>query len=209
MRCVDELFVSTRWKYRAAAAQKSAPKAAAKPSAKVAAWVEPPEDPATFERIATALTAAGIRFSLTEHNPVKTSAEAARIRGVSLASGAKAMFLFDKKKKKYFLAVISAATAIDFKKLRKVTGKRSNLASQELTLAVTGCLTGAVPPFGSLMTGGGDGVTVQTVCDHSLVAQGDEISFNCGLRTKSVRIRVADWQRFEQPMMVDFGASAQ
>jgi Ala-tRNA(Pro) deacylase len=39
-----------------------------------------------------------IEFTELQHDPVRTSEEAAQIRGVSLASGAKAMLLQKKKK---------------------------------------------------------------------------------------------------------------
>jgi len=44
---------------------------------------------------------------------------------------------------------------------------------------ITKCLNGAVPPFGSIFG-------IKTYVDNSLVKQGDYISFNAGLRTKSV-----------------------
>ena len=57
------------------------------------------EDPATFERIKKKLDELGIKYKLTIHEPVKTSEEAAAIRGVTLASGAKAVILKDCGKK--------------------------------------------------------------------------------------------------------------
>jgi len=41
------------------------------------------------------LTEKGVEYTVTEHEPCKTSEESAAIRGVSLASGAKAMLCED------------------------------------------------------------------------------------------------------------------
>ncbi len=59
----------------------------------------PEEDRATHEKLIKKLTDAGIEFTVTEHEPVKTSEEAAEIRGVSLDSGAKAMLFVDSSRK--------------------------------------------------------------------------------------------------------------
>ena len=68
----------------------------------------------------------GIAYKLTTHEPVLTSQEAADIRGVSLASGAKAMLLKDCGKKltnpeaPFYLAVISAAKRFSSKEFKKL-----------------------------------------------------------------------------------------
>ena len=81
----------------------------------------------------------------------------------------------------FYLAVISASkrfSSKDFKKLIKV--KNTRFASHEEVLEYTGCITGAVPPFGSLFT-----IAVPTFVDESLAAN-ESINFNCGLRTHSI-----------------------
>lgn len=62
-------------------------------------------------------------------------------------------------------------------------------------LKITGCLSGAVPPFGSVFK-------VPTVIDSSLIAQGDTINFNAGLRTKSVQMKTKDYIEIENPLVV-------
>ena len=101
----------------------------------------------------------GITYRLTTHAPVQTSQQAADIRGVSLESGAKAIILKDVGKKltlpdtPYYLAVVSASkrfSSKEFKKLIKV--KNVRFATTEEVFEYSGCITGAVPPFGSLFT---------------------------------------------------------
>ena len=156
------------------------------------------EDPATFERIKAKLDEMGIDYKLTVHAPVKTSEEAAAIRGVSVDSGAKAMILKDSGKTRakpgvdFYLCVVSASKRFDnkkFKKLTKVKGCR--FATPEEVLEYSGCISGAVPPFGSLFT-----KPTLTLVDDSL-AQQERINFNCGLRTHSMSILYSDYVKIE------------
>jgi Ala-tRNA(Pro) deacylase len=90
----------------------------------------------------------------------------------------------------YALAVLSAARKLDWKALRGVLGyKKAALADEGEVARVTGCVPGAVPPFGCLWPG------VRTLVDESLMAQGDSINFNAGLRTASLRMSVDDYLR--------------
>ena len=94
-------------------------------------WIEPQENPATFEKIKAMLESAGVKFELTTHKPVMTCEEAAEVRGVDLASGAKAMLIKDTGKKltnegvQYYLAVLSASTRFNSKQFKKVINCKS------------------------------------------------------------------------------------
>lgn len=142
----------------------------------------------------------GVHFSYFSHRPVLTSQEAADVRKVSVASGAKAMLVFDKKEEVFTLLVLSAAKALEWKLVRKMLGKKTGLATVEQVYQVTKCLSGAVPPFGSLFG-------IKTCMDESLVDQGEEINFNCGLRTMSVSMSVEDYIIAEQPLTCKISAS--
>jgi Ala-tRNA(Pro) deacylase len=95
------------------------------------------------------------------------------------------MFCVDTSKKLhpvYFLAVLAAHRKIDWKKFRGLIGtKKVGLVKLEKVQELTGCVNGAVPPFGSLFD-------AHTYCDESLIEQGDTINFNAGLRTKSMQM---------------------
>ena len=86
-----------------------------------------------------------------------TCEEAAEVRGVSLDSGAKAMVLKDTGKKlalegvPFYLAVLSASKRFNSKAFKKIINCKSlRFATPEEVFATTGCLPGAVPPFGKL-----------------------------------------------------------
>ena len=112
----------------------------------------------------------GIEYKLTTHAPVKTSQEAADVRGVTLESGAKAMILKDTGKKltkentPFYLAVVSASQRFNSKTFKKlISCKNLRFANEQEVLEYSSCITGAVPPFGSLFT-----IPVPTYVDQSL-----------------------------------------
>ena len=57
------------------------------------------ENPATFDKVVEMLTSNHIDYTLTTHEPTRTSQESADVRGATLASGAKAMLIVDHSKK--------------------------------------------------------------------------------------------------------------
>ncbi len=159
--------------------------------------MESSEDPTTYNRVIAKFNELALPYKLTVHQPVLTSQEAADVRGVSLDSGAKAMLI--KSGDRFLLAVMSASRKFGSKKFKKVAGvKNIKFASNEEVLQITGCLSGAVPPFGSLFN-----TETLTYIDNSL-ANNEFINFNCGLRTHSVQISFADYQRIETHPLCDF-----
>jgi Ala-tRNA(Pro) deacylase len=167
---------------------------------------EPMEDPRTHLRILTLLETHGCTFRTLVHAPTKTSEESAQVRGVELASGAKAMLLKCSKDlphgTPYLLAVLSASRKADLKLLRASLGQKSvSLASVEDVARLTGCVPGAVPPFGSLFPG------VRTYVDPSIVER-THINFNAGLRGFSVcDLPVSEYLRVESPQVLAFTTS--
>jgi len=163
-----------------------------------ATWQEPEETEASFEKVKAYLGEKDIHFGITHHKPVMTCEEAAEVRGVPLSSGAKAMLLKDTGKKlsndgiTYYLAVSAANCKFSSKQFKKVINCKSfRFATPEEVHQTTGCLPGAVPPFGKVF-----GVPVWV--DRSL-GKNEQINFNCGLRTASVSMKYEDYIKAEQP----------
>lgn len=148
-----------------------------------------------LERIRQVLSAQGVSYELLEHEPVTTSEEAARVRGVPLRTGAKAMVL--KTKEGFLLAVFPANRRINFKRLRGVLGaRRLRLATPEEVETITGLTKGAIPPLGNLFG-------LPTYMDPALLEE-EFIYFNAGSHTHSVRMRSADLLRLVQPTVTSF-----
>ena len=160
--------------------------------------VEEIEDPATLEAVEKLLSLHKINYKKTSHKPTKTSEESAEVRGVTLASGAKAMLVKQEKDSLFILLVLSAAKKISWKSIRQIIGtKKLSLASPEEVKKLTKCIPGAVPPFGSIWG-------VKTYVDKSLFIQGPTINFNAGLRTTSISMEGEDYKKVENPIIDEF-----
>ncbi len=146
-----------------------------------------------FERIKTKLDAAGIVYTLEQHEPVITSQDAARVRGVSLHSGAKALVMQGKKSGQHWLFVMPADLRLDKKKAEALVGEPITFAADPV--AVTGCVKGSVPPFGSVLE-------LTTYCDKRL-SENELINFNAGSLTDSIRMKCIDYLEQEKPHVVD------
>lgn len=146
--------------------------------------------------ITTKLDAAGVQYDTFTHESVRTSQEAAAIRGTKIEEGAKAL-VCHVDKSHYVLAVLAAHRQADLGALREHLGaRRVVLASPDEVLQQTGCAVGGIPPFGSC-------IGLPTYCDPSLSAS-ERISFNAGLRTFSIAMPYAAYIAIEQPVIVPF-----
>jgi len=147
---------------------------------------------AVVRRLTQALNDRGIRFELTAHRAVRTSEEAAAVRGTPLHSGAKALVV--KGDDGFAMCVMPADMALDSSAARRRLGsKRLRFAKPDELLALTGLLPGSVPPFGSLFD-------LPTICDERL-ADNESINFNAGSRSRSIKLDYADYVRLESPVL--------
>src|SRR5262245_26554213 len=111
-----------------------------------------------------------------EHAPVLTSEDAARVRGTPLESGAKA------------LVFLAADRPGHNARLRAALGTRTlRFATPAELLALTGCVPGAVPPFGALFG-------LPALVDEAL-ADREEVAFNAGSNTVSIVMRGDEFLR--------------
>lgn len=145
------------------------------------------------EKLLAWLSREAVDFTLIEHEPVYTSAQAARVRDTDLHSGAKALVL--KSDDGFLMAVVPADLELDGPALRKHLGsRRLRFASKDELLDITGLTPGAVPPFGSLFK-------LPTICDPGLGGCAF-INFNAASHTHSVQMTFADYSRTERPQLV-------
>ena len=148
-----------------------------------------------FERVERLLQQHGASFNVLRHRPVFTSQEAAEVRGVPLASGAKALVC--KGGDAFVLFVVPADRRLASKAVRRARGWRKlRFATREEVLERTGLAPGSIPPFGSLFG-------LPTLCDERL-AENETINFNAGDHAISVSMPYADYLRVEQPELGAF-----
>jgi Ala-tRNA(Pro) deacylase len=141
------------------------------------------------ERLERWLRERGARFRVMEHAPVFTSEEAARVRGTPIEAGAKALVFLAGDRPVH--VVLPGACRIDNARLRAVLGTRTlRFATHAELLALTGCVPGAVPPFGNLF-----GLPV--FVDEAL-AERHEIAFSAGSNTVSIIVRGDDFLRLSE-----------
>jgi Ala-tRNA(Pro) deacylase len=145
-----------------------------------------PGPTAVSERLERWLRERGARFRLLEHAPVFTSEEASRVRGTPIEAGAKALVLIAHDRPVH--VVLPGHLRVDNARLRTVLGTRTlRFATTAELLTLTGCVPGAVPPFGNLF-----GLPV--LVDEQL-ARRDEIAFNAGSNTVSIVMPAAEFLR--------------
>mgnify|MGYP001575715212 FL=1 len=145
-----------------------------------------------YEKIIAALDAHGCEYKTQHHEPTPTSEDSARIRGVSMHAGAKALVVCGEKTKKNYLFVMPADMKLDGTAIKKILGERISFAQDPLT--VTGCVPGSVPPLGSL-------IGLQTYMDPRL-SENETIHFNAGSLTDSVSMPYTAYLEIEKPIVV-------
>jgi Ala-tRNA(Pro) deacylase len=138
----------------------------------------------------------GIRYEVSEHGPVYTSEQAAKVRGVGLKTGVKALVL-KVAEGSFVMGLVAADRKIDLKKLAKIVKtKKLRLASSREVLEMTGCEVGSVHPFGNLHG-------LSTYLDRS-VLENDVVNFNAGLHTVSIEMKARDLVRTIRPVIEIF-----
>lgn len=135
-----------------------------------------------------------------EHEPVRTSEEAAKVRhGYSIEQGAKALIVRIKSKEQsvFIMLVMPAQLRLDTKKAKQYLHiKDLRFATEEEVGKVTGgVLVGGVPPFGNIFH-------IKTIVDPKLFLN-EKIVFNAGDRRYSVAMLSQDYKNIVNPEIVD------
>jgi Ala-tRNA(Pro) deacylase len=150
--------------------------------------------PTVFERLHTFLSSANIPFSVTHHEPVFTSEQAAAVRGISPKSGAKALVV--KVGDRFVMLIVPGDRKLDSKKVRNILNEKSiRFATKEEVLAITSLEPGSIPPFGSLFG-------LQTYVDPAL-GENESINFNAGDHAISIAMKHTDYLLAEKPIPME------
>ncbi len=137
-----------------------------------------------------------ISYVITEHEPVYTSDQAAKVRGLEPKTGVKALIL-KTGEGSFIEGLVPGDKRIDLEKLAKVVGtKKLQLASPQEVLILTGCEIGSVHPFGNLHK-------LPIYLDRSLM-ENDFVNFNAGLHTVSIQMKAKDLVKAIRPVVESF-----
>ncbi len=152
-------------------------------------------------KIVDLLESGGYWLETFEHEPVRTSEEAAKVRtGYTLAQGAKAMIVRVKKSSadKFFaMLVLPGDKRFDADKVKQLFGAKDiRFATEEEVERITGGVEpGGVPPFGNLFG-------LEVVADPTLF-ENEKIIFNAGDRSFSVAMKSDDYRKIVGPRVAD------
>ncbi|KKU10129.1 MAG: hypothetical protein UX65_C0003G0006 [Parcubacteria group bacterium GW2011_GWB1_46_8] len=151
----------------------------------------------TVKKIQDLLRVNNVWFESFEHEPVRTSEDAAKVRPeYSLHQGAKAMVVRVKrseKDKEFMMFVFPADFKFDMKKAKEILkAKDIRFATEPEVLELTdGVQPGGVPPFGNLFN-------LTTIADPSLFGN-EKIIFNAGDRCFSIAMQSKDYKTLVNP----------
>jgi len=145
-----------------------------------------------YARIIATLKGNDVQFEPYEHEAVKTSEEAAKIRNTPLHSGAKALVMYADEKP--VMITIAGDRKVDTKAFKELYGVRDlRMATPEEVTKVTGVVIGAVPPFGHIFN-------IPLYMEKSLV-DNEKINFNAGLHTKSISMSEKEYEAVAHPII--------
>jgi Ala-tRNA(Pro) deacylase len=149
-----------------------------------------------YDDIKKLLASHDIQYREVHHEPTRTSAESAKVRGEDLAIGGKAILM--KVGEEFKLFVLSAAKKVDSQKIKEHFGeKKLRFATPEELKDLTGLVPGAVPPFGKPAT------PFDVYVDVSVIAN-EKIAFNAGSLTDSIIMGCKDYLKVASPMVFEF-----
>jgi Ala-tRNA(Pro) deacylase len=151
----------------------------------------------TVAKIREILDTAGIAYKTFEHEPVRTSEEAARMRPeYVLHQGAKALIV-KTKPRGFVMIVVPGDCRFNESKVKLSLGiKEIRFATEAEVGQITGGIQiGGVPPFGNLFN-------LPVYVDQQVLAN-EEIIFNAGDRAFSIALKSSDWQKVVNPIVTE------
>lgn len=146
----------------------------------------------TISKIRTLLDSSNVDYKFLEHEEVRTSEEAAKVRGTKMSDGAKALILKSKEySNKYVMVVIPADKQISLEKTSEILGEEYELARADDVERRTGIKMGGVPPFGRILG-------FEVYYDKSMWGK-ETSAFNCGRKDRSIIMQTKDLIQLAEP----------
>ena len=138
----------------------------------------------------------GVKYDVLSHRQAFTAQEVAEAQHVKGKELAKVVML--RSGGQFFMAVLPAPYRVDLDLAQGVVGQRDvQLATEEEFAGLfPQCEAGAMPPFGNLYN-------LPVYVDQSL-SRDEDIVFNAGSHTQTVRMKYADFSRLVKPKVAAF-----
>lgn len=156
-------------------------------------------DETIYQAIHDLLKEKGVDYKEIEHEPVRTSMEAALARGDDeIGMGGKALVL--KVAEDFHLFVLSGALKIDQAAIKEhFRVKKFRFASHSEVHGLTGLVVGTIPPFGKPI------LNLDLFADPSILSK-KKIGFNAASLTHSIVMSVDDWVNIAHPTIFRFAS---
>jgi Ala-tRNA(Pro) deacylase len=149
-------------------------------------------------RLCTLLEREGAVFRVVEHAPEGRTELIARIRGNRLEQAIKSIVVqvrITRKENRYCLANVPGHRRVDMEAIRASFAASSvAIANRDRAEALTGCVTGAIPPFSFNRD-------LELLADP-LVTANEEVVFNAGRLDRSIFLRAEDYLRIAAPRLI-------
>lgn len=138
-----------------------------------------------------------VAYELHQHPITYTAAQTAGIQHIPGKQFLKAVII--KADGKYHMCVLPATYLVDFKKLKDVLGAQEvRLATEsEAANIFPDYEVGAEPPIGNI-----HGLNIWA---EQQIEKNDNIYFNGGTHTDSIKVSLKDYKRLAKPIFVNFG----
>lgn len=139
-----------------------------------------------------------VAYEVVSHRQAFTAQEIAAVEHVPGKQLAKVVML--RSGKDFLMAVLPAPYRVDLGSAAAATGKRdiALATEQEFKGLFPQCEPGAMPPFGNLYN-------LPVYVDRTLT-EDEEIVFNAGTHTQTVKMKYPDFARLVQPKIAAFAA---
>lgn len=150
------------------------------------------------ERLCALLEAQGADYRVIEHEAEGRTEVIAKIRGNRIEQSIKSIVLqvrLGKKENIYCLANVPGDCRIDFAGVKRhFDADSAAFAKPDKAQELTGCVIGAIPPFSF-----SDQLSVLA---DPLIRENEEVVFNAGRLDRSIRMKLDDYLRIAQPVLV-------
>ena len=149
-----------------------------------------------LERIEQYLKQKGVRYEVLHHAAAYTAQRIAQAEHIPGKMQVKVVMV--KADGQFYMAVLPAVEHVDVVAFGKVVGKTCRLATEaEFKDLFPDCEIGAMPPLGSLYE--------LPVYADALLEEDDQIVFQAGTHSESVKMAWDDYVKLEQPTLTNFG----
>lgn len=148
----------------------------------------------TYKRVTDFLAGSHIPFSVQEHEPFATSAQAAEVSGIDSADAMKSILL--RSVGTYALAVLPASERIDSRKMRNVLrSSQLRFATPDEVISIMDCTPGRCHPFGVIDN-------LPTFVDRTISLK-QNWYFNAGLNDRTLTIDYEDYMKVSGAQIVN------